>query len=477
MAENENMLGIVGECSIEQASLLKFNDNSPITEKTVDLRYIIARYSILESITSPVMDIMLEITDTVGLLENFPIIGEERIMFTIRDVVSNVKVDMDLAVVGVENILPHPNGFGYSYTLACVSTTSFKSMSRKVVAPFSKTASEIAKDVFKNTYDKLEESVMGDSIADRVKIEAKELLFGDNGGSQKYEILNMVNDKTKNFTVEYSDVEVRCVIPNMYANEAMLFIAERSVNTTTNVSSSYNFFETKFSYFFATNELLINQAISEVDGKKVKKMTYNTSYDISPEKTKIQAEKIKQIQILSYVNTISDIRSGAYNSKINEIDVIYGRILPIEFGYKESKEFFGGMGKKGVNGGEIHTEEFLNTIFVPENTVEWFRMKNYDSFNNIQIQGEQFYGEKILRNNAYNTRLNSTTLRCIIDGRLDLAVGDVVELNIDEMNSDEGEKKLSPRFSGSYFVREVKNSVIHGKLETTFDIVKYGWER
>lgn len=469
MADKE--LGLIGECYIEKALLLKFDDRYEVgrDEGQLDIKFMITRFNISESIDNAVMDVSIDVFDTLGIVEKMPIIGEEKIVLVVRDDFSNVTLNMDLFVTGITNMYPHPNGNGISYTLNCLSQTSFKGICRKVVAPFAKPASEIAKDVFDQTYDKLKGDLSSSSVKDKFLNKIKD-------SNIEYEILELENDLTKTFTVEKSDVELRCVIPNLYANEALSFLAQRAVNTTKNLSSSYHFFETKYGYFFATNELMIKQALNELDGKKVKKMTYNTSYDIKGENSSKQAEKLKAIEIIKYNNSIDTIRSGAYNAKLTELDVIYGRMLPSEFGYEESQKYFGGMTGNSQNKGEVHSKEFLESVLVPENMVEMYRIKNYDSFNNVQLPGDQMFAEKILRTNAYEQRLNATVLKCAIDGRLDLAVGDIVDLKLEEMTADET-KVMSEKFSGKYFVREVSNIMEHGKLETIFYMVKYGWEK
>lgn len=470
---SNNLLGLVGSCAIETAILVKY-DTEDFTGNETDIKNLITAVNISESTYATDMHVSMRVYDTIGLLENYPLIGEERIYLTIKEEITNVIIKLDLFLTRISNITPHPSGNGVSYIIDLMTASTFRANCRKVVAPFKKLASEICKDIFDQNYNKLVTEVMGDSIKDKVKLEVMEVIGG--GGSSKYEILSLKDERSRSLTVEQSDIELQCVIPTLRANEAMTFIANKAVNQTSSKSSSYKFFETKKGYIFATDELLIRQAIKKEDSKSVKKFTYNNSYDYKPEFVVDQAQKIKNIEILTYADTMLDLYSGAYKSRFTELDVVYGRALTVEFDASDAKNLFGGMGTSStVNNGERHTPDFISTVFMPENAIEVFRVKDYDSINNVQLPGEQLIGEKYLRSNSYETRLNSTQLRCTVDGRLDLSVGDVVDLIIPEMTTNDV-KEISKKFAGKYLIREVTQQIEAKKLETSFIMVKYGWE-
>lgn len=470
---SNNLLGLVGSCTIETALLVKY-DAEDFTGKETDIKNLITAINISESTHATDMHISMRVYDTIGVLENYPLIGEERLYLTVREEITNVTIELDLFLTRVSNVTPHPSGNGVSYILDLMTSSTFKANCRKVVAPFKNLASEICKDIFDQNYNKLASAVSGNSTEDKLSRELMEVVGG--GGSSKYEILSIEGEKSRSLTIEQSDIELQCVIPSLRSNEAMTFIANKAVNQTSSKSSSYKFFETKKGYIFATDELLIRQAIKKEDSKSVKKFTYNNSYDYKPEFVVDQAQKIKNIEILTYVDTMSDLYSGAYKSRFIELDVVYGRALTVEFDASDAKNLFGGMGTaSSVNNGERHTPEFISTIFMPENAIEIFRVKDYDSINNAQLPGEQMIGEKYLRSNSYETRLNSTQLRCTVDGRLDLSVGDVVDLIIPEMTTNE-KKEMSKKFAGKYLIRELTQQIEAKKLETSFIMVKYGWE-
>jgi hypothetical protein len=182
------------------------------------------------------------------------------------------------------------------------------------------------------------------------------------------------------------------VIPNYSPETAFDFLATRSINHENSPSCSYKFFETKTGYFYVTDEFLVRQAVNKENGSDVKKMYFNPTPDINPTNINKQITKIKHIDVLNYVDTLGDLYSGAYNSKVMELDVLYGKCNEIKFTYEDAKKLFTGMnGKQNQDVSEKHSENFIKKYFVEENQNVYTFMKDYDTYNRVGANLRDFF--------------------------------------------------------------------------------------
>ena len=69
---------IVGEIELEKFRIISPNNYSI----SIDLRYMMSKFEIVENVFSPYVSGYIEITDSIGLYEKIPIIGEEFFHFT-----------------------------------------------------------------------------------------------------------------------------------------------------------------------------------------------------------------------------------------------------------------------------------------------------------------------------------------------------------------------------------------------------------
>jgi len=87
---------------------------------------------------------------------------------------------------------------------------------------------------------------------------------------------------------------------------------------------------------------------------------------------------------------------------------------------------------------------------------------------------DTFYRQSTAYKTMYSSHMNATTVSMSIKGRLDLVPGDVVNINIRDMDSA-GEAKPNKQLSGKYLIRSVINNVEGNVLNTACNIVKYDW--
>lgn len=451
--------GVHGTCRIETAQIRK-NDG----QNFIDITPIVTGMFIKESIYETSMYASIIIYDMTGLLENMPIIGEEILWISLNDPMMQGTVDFEFCVSGVRSMTILPKNDGIRYILDLYTRTTYGSKLRNVISYFESPASVIAKDIFDQTY----ETINYEAVDAKTVIKTT-----SSNGTSNYNIYDIADGRR--FTVEETESVVRCIIPNYTPETALQFLSNRSISHENSPSCSFKFFETKVGYFFVTDEFLVRQAVNKENGSDVKKLYFNPTPDIDPTNINKQITKIKNLEVLNYVDTLDDLYSGAYNAKVLELDVLYGKLNEVKFTYEDAKKLFTGMnGKQDNSNSEKHSENFMKKYFVDENQKIYTFMKDYDTYNDVQLKGEQFIPKLTLNRLSYTHRLNSTRLKATIDGRLDICAGDVISLNVTKLNSGDKSEK-SEKFSGNFLVTDVSHSIDGAVLTTEFIMSRFGW--
>lgn len=447
-------LGTHGTVDIVEATLSKYN----LPGNGLDITALITSINITENITKNSIEVAITVVDTVGLLVDYPLRGEEILILSLKDPMMEMPLHFELFIYSISNINLMHNNDGARYILNATTRMSFQAGIRKVVSSFEKPASMIVKTIFEQTYDKI------DTTSENI------LSVRGFNGSSNYEIFKLSDNRS--LTVEDTESIVKCIIPNYSPQKAMNFLANRSISHDSSPSCSFKFYETKSGYMFVTDEFLIRQALRNENGNQVKKFYYNPFQELDPLKIEQQYNKIKLIDIINYVDTVSDLNSGTYNSRILEIDALYGRISDVRFDKNKYAKVFPGIdsGRKS----DLHTTDFTNTFFNEENERLYVFLKDYDTYSDVQLKGNQYIPEIAVNRMAYNYRIEQIKIRAAVDGRLDISVGDVIYLTIPELTTDINREE-SKKLAGNYLISGVTHIIKGKQLQTEFIMSRYGW--
>jgi hypothetical protein len=267
------------------------------------------------------------------------------------------------------------------------------------------------------------------------------------------------------------------VIPNYTPSEAMYFLSTKAyISENGFTSCSFRFFETLDDFYFVSDEYLIKYAVSE---NKVLKLVNAPQVSKDPKYLGQQIVSIESIEYPKRVDTAEDLHSGGYANRVIELDFMRKRVnLPEEqyFIYSKDSSFLDMNGKKHTPESYIHTQNFMEDTFTEENAKRFIVFRDYSRTGDIPgpLATNQFITEIIQRRVSYYHHLNSTAIAVSIKGRLDIAPGNVIELEMQELNASTNKSRNS-QLSGNYLVHTVNNSVIGEELNTNLKLVKYDW--
>jgi hypothetical protein len=405
---------------------------SNYTGKQIDIQNLITSFNIVESIDLESIRGRVEVLDTIGFMEDFPLRGEENLQIVVEDPFKN-KRRFDLFVYKIDNVEIKTSNDGLTYSLHFTSYSTFKAGLRKVVAPYENSISVIAQDIYDKYYDK----------------------------------------NLKPFVVEATEGIFRCVIPNYNPIQTMNFLASRAFSTQS-PSCSFRFFENGDAFHFVSDEFLLKRAFED-NGSKIKEYTFDDNIDKSGAEFLKQMQNLVELRNVDRVDTMGDLYSGAYVNNVVELDLIRKRLVNNRYRYTENKDRYKSFVENGRSI-ETHSNQFINDVFVTENERKFLLIKDYTTLGDepSNIRGEQYLSQITSNRLAYRHQLSGTVVEAKTYGRLDLKAGDVIKLLINEFTS-ETNKGPNPQLSGNYILHSVTHMFTNEVYEMNFRLIKSDW--
>jgi hypothetical protein len=421
---------------------------------------IVTAFSISQSIDNTSWRASIRVLDTVGLMSEFPLRGEERILIRIDPGNGIGERTIEGQVYRIDNVNVTETNDGVSYVIHFVSLTTFLASRRKIIRSFpSDSANNVAKKIFDEFFERTGNLAIIPS--------APELAV------RRYPIRG-----NRSFFVQPTVGLHDWIIPRYTPFEAMYFLASRSYSENS-ASCSYRFFETLDGYYFVTDEFLIERSVNagENDDKRVIPLKYDPFVSKDPRNSIDQIITLETFQNQKRVDSGEDLFSGGYYNIVTEIDLLRRSIVLEEFQYTRDANFVDMTGQRTDGTSTIHTLEYMESTFTRENAKEFILFRDYTRAGDLpsEINGEQYIARIVKNRVAYNHHLNNTAVSATIKGRFDIVAGDIVSLEIPEFTNREGDKERNKQLSGNYLVHTVVQEMEHEVLNTIMKLVKYDW--
>jgi hypothetical protein len=411
----------VGFCDIQLATLNRYGE---LKKPAFDISDYISEISFTESIDSPLLFGEMTLLDSSGLIDNFPILGEE--IFTLRyvDFFEN-EITQQFLIYSLSDAVPGDQQNYMYYRLQFISPQHFISTSKKVQK----------------------------SYIDFTTKEMAQLIFDE-----------FIVDET-NFKNSANDIEIQdttgtqtLVIPSLQPIQAINFLCRKSFSAD-DKSSNYYFFQNRDKFKMVTHEEMIRTS-----KPTAKAYSYDPSIAIEGPADRNRAmNNITSIFIPNRLNTITEMNTGAMISDVVEIDILNKQYIHNIFKYKDNFQNYKHLSDTVRF---PHTEKFTDAFFSDENV-----MKSYMIFTDFEREQQRYKditGPKV--SNRYY--LNSTSIEIEIYGRNDLFAGDVILLDIPQFENVVGSKDRHKSLSGYWLVQTIKHFIKGKKYTSRLTIIK-----
>ena len=403
----------VGFGDIIEASLSHY-DKSGIRskQKPINIAEFIETLTFSESINKSALSGEIRILESQGLLDNFPIIGEELLTIRYFDSFENEMVQ-EFFVFSVSEAVPGEQQNYLYYILKFVSTHHLLDMSRNV----------------QKSYQNLTTKEMIQLIFDEYLIDETRFPNSNN-----------------EIEIEDTDGVQTIVIPSLNPIAAINFLTRRSYSAT-NKSSNYYFYQTRKKFKMKTHEQMIK------DGRENAIVyTFNPAMQADDISTRDNAmHNALSFKIINRLNTMREIASGAMINEVVEVDILNKQLIFNPYSYKDNVQNF------------THTDKTVRFPHTNKFRQDFFEADGIPKSHMIFIDDErtnQKYKEIIsskISNLYYHTEF---TVEIEIYGRNDISAGDIIKLNIFNFDTViDKQPELHKSLSGYWLIQSINHAI------------------
>jgi hypothetical protein len=436
----------------------------------IDITSLIPSMSIASSIDSETMYGTALVVDFMGLLENAPLRGEEQIVFDIQDsrlLNENGGSDSSQSensfrfaafIYKIDNVSAKDNNDGLVYNIHFISYQSFKAGTYQIIRSFrDERISDIVQTLFDDYYDRIEN------------------------------VEFIPENDRKGITIQETDGLIRCCIPKMRPEEAMVFLSKRAYSSEDSPSCTFRFFENTRGYHFVSDEELFKAALDDAS-ENFFKFTYA---DAIPNTLGFFNEQLNNLETIvnsTRVNSLDDIYNGAYKNNVLELDILSRNVNLLDNGgvykYFDKREKYFDV----KNFDELldrHTSAFIDSIHDrDEDVAKSFIViqtytKDEEASDKKALPVESYYGEIASNRTAYEKHIHSITLEATGPGRFDITAGDIVELDIKKIQFADGNKaatlEKNKHLNGRYIVKSVTYQMNKEEMKNRYTLIKKDW--
>ena len=384
-------------------------------------------FEVFEDISNNTMSGRLYISDGNGLIERFPIIGDERVRIKFRTPLKDDYFEQHFIVSGVANRVKNSETVE-TYSLELVSYEFVRS--QILTADKAYTGFYIS-DIFQSTFD-----IISDPDTNIRKKLVTEQTIG------KHQFIAPENAPLEFIQLLASEARSKAY-PN---NSLYLFYEDRDQFNFRTVASLINQ-EPKFKYYYALANIEPSKGGDPI----------NTS---SFESTKIFPENtIEDFQFTKSLDVIDQIDRGMFDNYVTVIDPIFKQKKDFDFIYDRdfnklqtltgNKVISNRSYRTGLNGAShsrlfvgnyaqdnqnYYQESYLNNRCTPVEPLAYFPSSRY-----------RFLAPKI----SIEASMNNLALEFTVSGNSELKCGDIVNIYVPKMGDEEGYENEFSYFLGT----------------------------
>lgn len=399
----------------------------------------IGTISFSESIHSPILYGEIQMIDTSDIVTNMPIIGEEILSIAYTDFFGN-ELEQEFFIYAIDEMLEARHTNVLYYKIKFISIEHFLSASKSI----------------SKGYRQRQLSTIVQEIFDEYLVNTEEFA-----------------QKTNTIDIEPTLGIQSLIIPDLEPISAIDFLKRRSASLEYEGHNFY-FFQTRSQFRFTTDERLIEESQrGKKDFNPKNVYVYDPAILDQPvEKRSIAMNNIQSFILMSKFNTINEMKSGAMSIDAITIDLQQKQYKHNVYEYKESyKEIIHTDSEVKFK----HTDKFIEDFYGPEN-----HKVSMIVWEDIDRQFTRLYKD-ILGNRIPNYYYRNTLQAKIeVFGRNDLSSGDVIKLQIPELqdNVNKG-KEIHRDLSGYWLINSINHELSVGKnynmtMVISKDLIKDG---
>lgn len=378
-------------------------------------------FDVYEDMAKPTLFATFTFSDNIGLIDKFPIIGEEEVIVEFQTPGLDKPTKYVFKSYEVANVQKEMNGKGVMYTLKCVSEEHLYNGGSLVTRSYTDIIGNIVPSIL-SSYLKTEKP--------------------------------MILDQTKGIQT--------LAFPKLNPLQSIDMCRQRAVSKDF-PTSSYVFFENQDGFNFKTIEGLIKDSKPTI-GSRV----FNAQQDSTANKD-AQGDSfrtIQQYESIARADSNSKAAEGVFKAVTKTFDLATKTFSSVDFDMRKVFNSF----EAPSDGKQIpNSNEFIEK-YGSGTPKTFFAPRNSNSPDN-------FIDTMIATRNAFSVLLNSDVTRVKVYGDSGLKVGTLITMNLPEASGTTGKKQRDQLSSGNYMIVRLRHMITtstKSKHEIVFDAVKMG---
>ena len=420
-------------------------------EAIVDIKTMLVEIDIFEDLFSNTLSASLVINDANGLIERFPIVGDEYVIINLKTPTLDETIDIALKVYKITD-RKYTTEKNQTYTIHLTSDEMTKDMISVVDEPYTGYAHDVIRNVFKRYF-------FNPARADNPEVVTSPAAYiqHDIGvGRQPLEFINHVANEAQ--SIEYP-------------------------------ASNFLFYQDRDNYNFVTvDELISREPIDKF---------YFADQAVEPDRHVMDADRVEEYQKIigmSYESNLDTLRAldeGYYSSSMLTIDPFTKTTSASTYQYE--RDFYKTK-RLGKYSAVSERSDYNAATSVPHEKFIASRINNNDWISSritADNDRSRFFPTRrqnfALLQQAAFTQLNTARLNVHLSGNSKLKVGDVIQIYIPMVSYDDDYSKIYNLFfsgdhggenSAKFLITSVNNRVNFGANEytTTLEVVKNAFD-
>lgn len=363
---------------------------------------------IFESLTSPAIFAELSIADSIGLQQNFPIIGEEYVSISFRTPKTEGEPAQYLFRVNqIKDKEIKENNKMVTYSLQLVSAEIMRNASREIT----------------KTYEKNIDAIVRDIITEDLSTE-KPITIDKTSGIEKGNITNMTPLK------------------------AIDFLRRRAVSTEFE-SSSFVFYESRSGYFFTTIEKLMTDGQKQfAAGATDKEFFFDTSRKDNV--SNVTMRNILAYNQMKFADTVSKVQHGGLTNEVQAFDIITGGLKKVTYTNNVGQDKFKFADE---NSASMNSTGFNRRHGKTTSSSKFIAVRSDKPSNSLP--------ERLSTSQAYAQHISQNIVQIHIYGDSEIQIGDTIRCNFPSAVSADNDTGIARLDSGNYLVVKVRHMIIN----------------
>lgn len=421
-------------CELDSLVIYKFDallnglQAKPNLSTAMDLAAQVHEIAIYQSVFSPVIKVEFALIDSIGLFVNFPLSGEEVVVFKYKNIADGKSNTLYLVIDAIKDINIGDDARQVGFMMNCVSIEAWANARQGVMQAYEGGIPDSAK--------KLLEEHLNEPI-------------------KKF----FPSYPTRNVIVENNDSQTQTVvIPNMNPFVAMNMLADLAVAESKEVAT-YLFFQTLTEFKFVTMQGLFNGPASRRKARAKGYKYMANEIDIKDALQQNEGRVISNMVVNKRHATFQKMSTGYFQNKLFEINIAQKAFWSQERRLDETTK---------MNANYLNSDAYIQMARVEGGDDEANRVKfvvttQREHDDNMPLSR---FRERWGYDQIAHTAMGQIDLTVVIPGTNEFQAGDLFYVEIPEMHGF-NELKEDEFISGMFFITEVKHMLSIGGYHTT----------